>query len=70
MDLFGAQVEAQIGASLYKKTTSAGGIYPNTRFGDDGLEFSTLGPGPAWLRHPSSDLVDRNSRLTREAERQ
>jgi hypothetical protein len=45
VDLFGAQVEAQIGASLYKKTTSAGGIYSGTRFGDDGLGFSTLGPG-------------------------
>jgi hypothetical protein len=45
VDLYGAQVEAQTGASLYKKTTSSGGIYPDTRFGDDGLEFTTLGPG-------------------------
>jgi hypothetical protein len=45
VDLYGAQVEAQIGASSYKKTTSRGGIYPDTRFSDDGLEFSTLGPG-------------------------
>jgi hypothetical protein len=45
VDLYGAQVEPQIGASLYKKTTSAGGIYPDTRFGEDGLVFSTIGPG-------------------------
>ena len=38
VDLYGAQVEAQIGASMCKKkTTSASGIYPGTRFGDDGL---------------------------------
>jgi hypothetical protein len=45
VDLFGAQVEAQIGASAYKRTTSKGGTYPMTRFGDDGLVLSTIGPG-------------------------
>lgn len=45
VDLYGAQVEAQIGASSYKKTTASGGIYPNTRFGGDNLTFSTMGPG-------------------------
>jgi hypothetical protein len=45
VDLFGAQVEAQIGASGYKKTTSRGGVYPITRFAEDGLVLSTIGPG-------------------------
>ena len=54
IDLYGAQVEAQIGASPYKKTTSAGGIYPSTRFRDNTLAVSMLGPGRhscrLWLR--------------------
>jgi hypothetical protein len=45
IDLFGAQVEAQIGASGYKKTASAGGVYTNTRFRDNGLAFTSVGPG-------------------------
>jgi hypothetical protein len=45
VDLFGAQVEAQIGTSTYKKTASSGGIYPMTRFGNNGLVLSTIGPG-------------------------
>ena len=40
-----AQVEAQIGASAYKKTCSAGGIYPTTRFRDNSLTVSMPGPG-------------------------
>ena len=45
VDLYGAQVEAQIGASPYKKTTSAGGVYPATRFRDNALAVSMMGPG-------------------------
>jgi len=45
VDLFGAQVEAQIGASNYKRTSSRNGIYPMTRFAQDGLALSTIGPG-------------------------
>ena len=44
IDLYGAQVEAQIGASPYKKTTSAGGVYPATRFRDNAVAVSMLGP--------------------------
>src|SRR5713101_7056161 len=36
-DLFAIQVEAQIGASGYKKTLSSCGVYPNARFLDDEL---------------------------------
>jgi len=45
VDLFGAQVEAQIGASNYKKTTSRAGVYECCRFVDGGLVLSTVGPG-------------------------
>jgi hypothetical protein len=44
IDLYGAQAEAQIGASPYKKTKSAGGVYPATRFRDDALTVSMPGP--------------------------
>jgi hypothetical protein len=45
VELFGAQVESQIGASGYKKTTSSSGVHPMTRFADDVLKLSTTGPG-------------------------
>jgi hypothetical protein len=45
IDLYGAQVEAQIGSSGYKPTASTGGVYPNTRFAERRLVFTTLGPG-------------------------
>jgi hypothetical protein len=35
VDAFGAQVEAQPAAGLYKKTIDLGGIYSNTRFSSD-----------------------------------
>ena len=44
VDVFGFQAEAQIGASLYKKTADKGGVYPNARFRDDALTITTLGP--------------------------
>jgi len=44
-DLFGMQVEAQAGASGYKKTLSAGGVYPAARFLDDNLAVTADGPG-------------------------
>jgi len=45
VDLYGAQVEAQIGASAYKRTTSTGGVWANTRFTDNALALTTVGPG-------------------------
>ena len=44
-EIFGMQVEAQIGASLYKKTTSRGGVYASARFRNDELRVNTVGPG-------------------------
>ena len=43
-DLFAIQVEAQIGASGYKKTLSSCGVYPNARFLDDALAVQADGP--------------------------
>jgi hypothetical protein len=43
-DLFGAQVEAQPEAGLYKKTTDRGAVYPNTRFSADSLAFTATAP--------------------------
>jgi len=40
VDVFGAQVEAQPAASLYKKTIDLAGVYPNTRFNSDALTFT------------------------------
>lgn len=45
IDLFGIQVEAQPGASAYKRTASANGVYANARFNDDKLTITTYGPG-------------------------
>jgi hypothetical protein len=44
VDLFGLQVEAQPGASGYKKTFSKCGVYPQARFLDDSLSVTTEGP--------------------------
>ena len=44
VQVFGIQVEAQPGASLYKKTAERGGVYPNARFRDDALTITTIGP--------------------------
>ena len=41
---FGAQVEAQIAAGEYKKTSDLGGVYSNTRFDSDSLTLSTNAP--------------------------
>lgn len=40
VEVFGAQVEAQPEAGLYKKTTNLGGVYTNTRFSTDLLSFA------------------------------
>jgi hypothetical protein len=45
VDLFGIQVEAQTGASGYKKTTATAGIHTSTRFRDNILAFTSVGPG-------------------------
>lgn len=42
--VFGLQVEAQLGASKYKRTLAAGGVYPNARFSEDSLTVVTEGP--------------------------
>jgi hypothetical protein len=44
LDVFGIQAEAQTAASMYKQTTAVGGVYPNARFRDDTLTFTTVGP--------------------------
>jgi hypothetical protein len=40
VDVFGAQVEAQPEAGLYKKTVDLGGVYSSTRFSSDLLTFT------------------------------
>jgi hypothetical protein len=44
VDTFGAQVEAQPGAGLYKKTIDLGGIYSTARFSSDLLSFAANAP--------------------------
>lgn len=44
VDVFGLQVEAQRGASEYKKTGSHGGVYTKARFAEDMLRVTTEGP--------------------------
>jgi hypothetical protein len=44
IDAFGAQVEAQPGAGLYKKTIDLGGVYPKARFSSDLLSFIATAP--------------------------
>lgn len=39
VDLFGMQVEAQIGTSDYKRTGAESGVYPKARFGSDSLSI-------------------------------
>jgi hypothetical protein len=43
VDVFGMQVEAQLGASDYKRTEAGGGVYANARFLDDSLTVVTEG---------------------------
>lgn len=40
VDVFGLQVEAQRGASVYKMTGAQAGVYPNAMFAQDELEVS------------------------------
>jgi len=44
VDAFGAKVEAQPGAGLYKKTIDLGGIYSSTRFSSDLLAVTATAP--------------------------
>jgi hypothetical protein len=44
VDAFGAQVEAQPGPGLYKKTIDLGGVYPIARFSSDLLSFTANAP--------------------------
>ena len=43
VDLFGMQVEAQLGASDYKQTGTSGGVYSNARFGADTVTVTAQG---------------------------
>jgi hypothetical protein len=42
--VFGPQVEAQLGAGSYKKTTNLAGVYTNSRFDSDALALTATGP--------------------------
>lgn len=44
VDVFGAQVEAQPGAGMYKQNIDRGGVYPNTRFSSDVLLATATAP--------------------------
>jgi hypothetical protein len=44
VDAFGAQVEAQPGAGLYKQTIDLGGVYSSTRFSSDLLAVTATAP--------------------------
>jgi hypothetical protein len=44
VNVFGAQVEAQPEAGLYKKTIDRGGVYASTRFSSDLLAFTADAP--------------------------
>ncbi len=44
-ELFGLQVDAQLGPSAYKRTTSRSGVYGAARFMDDALTITDDGPG-------------------------
>lgn len=46
VDVFGAQVEAQPAAGLYKKTIDLGGVYSSTRFSSDLLLVTATAPNP------------------------
>jgi hypothetical protein len=43
VEIFGAQVEAQVGASEYKATQASGGVYAAARFLEDSLRRTTYG---------------------------
>jgi hypothetical protein len=45
VELFGFQVEPQVGASSYKKTGAQSGVYANASFLDDLLEMTSEAPG-------------------------
>lgn len=45
VEVFGLQVEAQRGASQYKRTASRGGVYREAYFRDDSLDLTSEGPG-------------------------
>lgn len=45
IELFGFQLEPQVGASSYKTTGAQSGVYPNASFLDDVLEMTSEAPG-------------------------
>ncbi len=50
VEVFGVQVEAQPGASGYKRTFSRSGMYANARFGQDDIEITAEGVNWSSLR--------------------
>lgn len=44
INIFGAQLELQPGASVYRKTSGRSGIYSNARFMDDRLSATVIAP--------------------------
>lgn len=50
VEVYGWQVEAQAGASRYKKTRSRSGVYREARFAEDCLETVAEGPNCVWCR--------------------
>ena len=45
LEVFGLQVEAELGPSVYKRTTARGGVHPKARFLNDSLTVTATGPG-------------------------
>ena len=43
VELFGIQVEAQLGASDYKRTAARSGVYSKARFGSDQITVTAQG---------------------------
>lgn len=43
-DVFGFQLEPQLAPSIYKRSLSASGVYPNAHFGNDAFACTTSGP--------------------------
>ena len=66
VDAFGAQVEAQPAAGLYKKTIDLGGVYPSTRFSSDLLSFTATAPESELLPDRFDQQLELNSTANRE----
>jgi hypothetical protein len=45
IEIFGAQVDAQLEPAAYRRTAAQSGVYTEARFGDGGFVFTMEGPG-------------------------